>query len=200
MVNSMSTITPTLVIAVIALISPIITNWINNRHLEREKVLDFTNNHLEKMYDKKIESIESYLKAAYKLKQHVENANADNMSFGMHETLISTIEDLDNKGLVPYPDEFKKAVINYNEALGNVLPFVELETKSQLLEIDTLIDSGESIGNDLSKPFSRIVAILHKEIDGSKPDYNEYRPKEIKDIFLRVFKHVDITKKSNKNN
>ncbi|WP_288225934.1 hypothetical protein [uncultured Enterococcus sp.] len=192
----MKELTPTLVIAVIALVSPIITNWMNNRHLERIKLLDFTNSHSEDVFNRKVRSIELFLQSANKLRNRLENSSVKYI----YQGTLATVEASENKDSIIDLDGFKDDILLFNKNLATLIPLVNSETMIKLFEFNEFINSGNSFGQNLLKEFTEIANVLHKEVDNSKPDYNEYRPKEIKDIFFRIFKHVDITKKSNENN
>lgn len=194
MVILMSTLTPTLVIAVIAIVSPIITNWMNNRHLEKEKILDFQNSHAEAVFNKKVEAVESFLKASYTLRSRLDNLKHTYT----HEDILGTIEDPRNSEQVLDKKGFKADILSFNQALAAVSPLTSVETMIKLMEFSTLVNSYPFIESDLQRKNLEITTLLHSEINNSKPNYDEYRPKEIKDIIFGIFNHVKVTENSDK--
>lgn len=198
----MKTLTPTIVIAVIALISPIITNWINNRHLEREKCLDFMNKHFEKKYDKKVDLIESFMRSSYELKQQIENISFENSNAIGKKNLLLTVKAMNYKDLNINIETLSESINSFNQNLAALLPLVSRQTSIDLLEFSGYINSGLSIIDDrkwFELSYSQIIDVLNKEISNSVPDYDAYRPKEINDIIFGMLKHINITKNRNKN-
>lgn len=194
MVILMSTLTPTLVIAVIAIVSPIITNWMNNRHLEKEKILDFQNRHIEATFNKKIELVEDFLKVAYSLKNRLENSDFPYA----HAGILATIESPKNSESLNDADGFKLDILAFNKTLAALIPLVDISTVNKLLDFSVFINSSDSLYDDLKGRYLEITTLLHSEINNSKPNYDEYRPKEIKDIVFGIFNHIKVTENSDK--
>lgn len=190
----MSTLTPTLVIAVIAIVSPIITNWMNNRHLEKEKILDFQNSHIEAVFNKKVEAVESFLKASYTLRSRLDNLEVTYIN----EDILGTIENPKNSEQILDKEGFKADILSFNQALASISPLTSVETMSKLMRFGDLMNSYPFMSADLKRQNSEITTLLHSEINNSKPNYDEYRPKEIKDIVFGIFNHIKVTENSDK--
>ena len=170
----MEMLTPTVIIAVIALISPVITNYLNNIHMEKMKFLEYQLMMKKDKFQQNKNLAENYIRSTIEV-IHLLNAGfgyAIQLGRDLNQTLWFQREIIDYEA-------YLSALKNYKENHSVLLAVSSKKLAEKLIEFDATLYDRKSFNRNLFPDFEIVLDEIQLEINRNEPKYDEYRPKKI---------------------
>lgn len=170
----MEMLTPTVIIAVIALISPVITNYLNNIHMEKMKFLEYQLMMKKDKFQQNKNLAENYIRSTIEV-IHLLNAGfgyANQLGRDLNQTLWFQREIIDYEA-------YLSALKIYKENHSVLLAVSSKKLAEKLIEFDATLYDRKSFNRNLFPDFEIVLDEIQLEINRNEPKYDEYRPKKI---------------------
>ncbi|MBF0726304.1 hypothetical protein [Enterococcus gallinarum] len=170
----MEMLTPTVIIAVIALISPVITNYLNNIHIEKMKLLEYQLMLKKDKFQQNKNLAENYIRSTIEV-IHLLNAgfgHAIQLGRDLNQTLWFQREIIDYEA-------YLSALKIYKENHSVLLAVSSKKLAEKLIEFDATLYDRKSFNRNLFPDFEIVLDEIQLEINRNEPKYDEYRPNKI---------------------
>lgn len=167
----MEIITPSIIIAVVALVSPVITNYLNNIHVEKMKVLEYQLVMRKEKFQHDKMLAEDYIRSSVEI-IHLLNTGYDyaiQLGRDLNETLWF------QKEIIDY-EVYSLALKNYKDNYSALLSISSKELSDKLVEFDSQLYDRKSFKKNLFPDFQIVLTEIRLEINRNEPKYNEYKP------------------------